>query len=83
MANLAKKAHDARTFTEICSALDQTDWLDLKFEIMTKLRKTEQTVLNWKNGKTIPATHSEREDISAIVGKFLDIKTTSSTLFRL
>ena len=82
MANLVKKDYDTRTFSEICSALNQTDWLDLKFDIMTKLRKTEQTVLNWKHGKTLPATQSERKDIARIIGAFLDIKTTPSILFR-
>ena len=82
MANLAKKDYDTRTFREICSTLSQEQWLDLKFDIMTKLRKTEQTVLNWKNGKTIPATQSERESITKLMGTFLSIKTTPSILFR-
>lgn len=82
MANLAKKDLDTRTFVEICSALSQTEWLDLKYDIMTKLRKTEQTVLNWRNGKTIPATQSERRDISKIVSSALSIRTTPSILFR-
>ena len=82
MANLVKKDLDTRTFPEICSAMSQTEWLDLKYEIMTKLRKTEQTVLNWRNGKTIPATQSERRDISKIVSSALSIRTTPSILFR-
>ena len=82
MANLAKKDLDTRTFPEICSSMSQTDWLDLKYNIMTKLRKTEQTVLNWRNGKTIPATQSERRDISKIVSSALSIRTTPSILFR-
>lgn len=83
MANLVKKELDTRTFLDICSTLTQQQWLDLKYEIMTKLRKTEQTVLNWKNGKTIPAAHSERNDICKILRSSLDIKTIPSTLFRI
>lgn len=82
MANLVKKELDTRTFTDICNSLPQWQWLDLKFDIMTKLRKTEQTVLNWKNGKTIPATQAERKEISTIINSFLNIRTNPSILFR-
>lgn len=82
MANLVKKDYDTRTFPEICSSLAEQQWLDLKYDIMSKLRKTEQTVLNWKHGKTMPAAHSERKDIAKIIGSLLDIKTTPSILFR-
>lgn len=82
MANLAKKELDTRTFPEICSTLTQFEWLELKFKLLTALGKTEQTLLNWKSGKTYPNNLIERKEVSNIVNKFLDIRTNHLTLFR-
>ena len=83
MANLVKKELDTRTFPTICSGLSQLQWLELKRRIMTKLMKTEQTVFNWKNGKTYPNNLSERKEVASIVNAYLDIKTNHLTLFDL
>ena len=81
MANLAKKDYDTRTFPEICSGLTTDQWLVLRERIMTRTRCSKQTILNWKSGKTIPASILERVAISGIVNRVLGINTIHNTLF--
>ena len=83
MANIMKKNVDTRTFPAICASLTEMEWLELKRQLMTRLIKTEQTILNWKHGKTYPNDHTARLEVSKIVNKFLDIKTSHVTLFNL
>lgn len=82
MANLAKKELDTRTFPEICASLTHMEWLELKNRLFTRLGKTEQTLLNWKSGKTYPAVLIERREVANIVNNLLGIKTNHLTLFR-
>lgn len=81
MANLAKKDYDTRTFVQICASLPREQWLAIRDRIMTKTRCSKQTVLNWKNGVTIPISILERSAISGIVNRFLGIETIHTTLF--
>lgn len=83
MANLVKKELDTRTFPVICSSLSDVEWLELKRRLLTTLMKTEQTILNWRNGKTYPSNLTERKEVSSIVNKFLNIRTNHVTLFNL
>jgi len=81
MANLTKKDYDTRTFSEICNSLTPDQWLVLRDRVMTRTRCSKQTILNWKSGKTIPASILEREAISGIVNRVLGINTNHNTLF--
>lgn len=81
MANLVKKDYDTRSFPDICSTLTQDQWLVIRERIMTRTRCSKQTILNWKNGKTIPASILERVAISGIVNRFLGINTNHNFLF--
>ena len=81
MANIMKNCIDTRTFPAICSTLTDLQWLELKRLLMTRLVKTEQTVLNWKNGKTYPGDHTVRKEVCSILNRFLNIKTSHLTLF--
>ena len=81
MANVAKKPLDTRTFPEICKGLTQNQWLELRNRMWLKLGKTEQTLLNWRWGKTYPLSLVERKMISEIVNQVLGIKTQHNTLF--
>lgn len=81
MANIVKNCVDTRTFPAICSTLTDMEWLELKRRLMTQLMKTEQTILNWKNGKTFPTDYSVRKEATSIVNRFLGIKTSHLTLF--
>lgn len=81
MANLTKKVLDTRTFPEICKSLTQNQWLEIRNRMFLKLGKTEQTLLNWRWGKTYPLSLIERKTISEIVNSVLGIKTQHNTLF--
>lgn len=81
MANLVKKPLDTRTFPEICRSLTQNQWLEIRNKMFLKLGKTEQTLLNWRWGKTYPLSLVERKTISEIVNQVLNIKTQHNTLF--
>ena len=81
MANLVKKVLDTRTFPEICKSLTQNQWLEIRNRMFLKLGKTEQTLLNWRWGKTYPLSLIERKTISEIVNSVLGIKTQHNTLF--
>lgn len=81
MANLAKKVLDTRTFPEICKSLTQNQWLEIRNRMFLRLGKTEQTLLNWRWGKTYPLSLIERKTISEIVNSVLGIKTQHNTLF--
>ena len=81
MANLVKKPLDTRTFPEICRSLTQNQWLEIRNKMFLKLGKTEQTLLNWRWGKTYPLSLVERKTISEIVNQVLGIKTQHNTLF--
>ena len=81
MANLVKKELDTRTFPEICKSLTQNQWLELRNRVWLKLGKTEQTLLNWRWGKTYPLSLIERKTISEIVNQVLKIRTQHNTLF--
>lgn len=81
MANLEKKPLDTRTFPEICKSLTQNQWLEIRNKMFLKLGKTEQTLLNWRWGKTYPLSLVERKTISDIVNQALGIKTQHNTLF--
>lgn len=81
MANIVKKEIDTRTFAEICATLTQPAWLELRGRLFTKLGRTEQTLLNWRSGKTYPNSNLERREVSNIVNRFLGINTTHLTLF--
>lgn len=81
MAKLEKKNYDTRTFPEICSTLTTDQWLVLRDRVMTRTRCSKQTILNWKSGKTIPASVLEREAIAGIVNRILGINTIHNTLF--
>lgn len=83
MANIAKKDVDTRTFPEICSAITTDQWLVLRDRVMTRTRCSKQTILNWKSGKTLPASILEREAIAGIVNRVLGINTIHTTLFPL
>lgn len=81
MANLVKKELDTRTFPQICSQLTQFEWLELRNRLFSALGKTEQTLLNWRSGKTYPNTLIERKEVSRIVNAFLGTNTNHLTLF--
>ena len=81
MANIQKKDYDTRTFSEICSTITTAQWLDLRERVMTRTRCSKQTVLNWKSGKTCPASILERQAIAGIVNRVLGINTNHTTLF--
>mgnify|MGYP003289822161 CR=1 FL=1 len=81
MANLAKKALDTRTFPEICKSITQTQWLEIRNRMWLKLGKTEQTLLNWRWGKTYPLSLIERKAVADIVNQVLGIRTQHNTLF--
>lgn len=81
MANIAKKELDTRTFPQICLHLTSSEWFEIKTTLSTATGKTEQTLNNWRSGRTYPGTLSERRDVSKIVNRVLGIKTTPLTLF--
>lgn len=81
MAKLAKKELDTRTFPEICKSITATEWIEIRNRMFVKLCKTEQTFLNWRNGKTYPLSIIERKAVAEIVNKVLGIKTQHNTLF--
>lgn len=81
MANIAKKELDTRTFPQICLHLTRSEWFDLKQKLYTSMGKTEQTLNNWKCGRTYPGTLTERKEVSNIVNRVLGIRTTHLTLF--
>jgi hypothetical protein len=82
MANIVKKVLDTRTFPEICKSLSQNEWLEIRNRMWLKLGKTEQTLLNWRWGKTYPLSLVERKTIADIVNQVLKIRTQHNTLFR-
>lgn len=43
--------------------------------------KTEQTVYNWRDGKTAPMSLIERKAVAEIVSRVLGIKTNHRMLF--
>ncbi len=82
MANIVKKVLDTRTFPEICKSISQNEWLEIRNRMWLKLGKTEQTLLNWRWGKTYPLSLVERKTIADIVNQVLKIRTQHNTLFR-
>ena len=81
MAKLEKNLIDTRSFPDICSALTDQEWLELRRKILTRTGVTKQTILNWKSGDTIPPSPIVRNEIVKIVNRHLNIKTIPQTLF--
>jgi hypothetical protein len=81
MANLAKKVLDTRTFLQICSGISKAEWLAVMDRIVMQTAKTEQTVYNWRDGKTAPMSLIERKAVAEIVSRVLGIKTNHRMLF--
>lgn len=83
MNNLNEETIDARSFAEIWRSLGTTSvvQLELRDELISKLRISRQTVNNWGNGNTIPVYIETRKTVSKIVNTTLGIKTSWQTLF--
>ena len=81
MANLVNNPVDTRTFAQICAGLTKRQWVELQGEIAQKLKRSTQSIYNWKRGSRVPSSATERVKISNIVNAKFNIATRHWTLF--
>jgi hypothetical protein len=74
-------AKDERTFPEIWNSLTQAQQEELRDQILTKTGASSNTFWFWKKGAANPASRTDRQVISGLVGKYLNISTAPATLF--
>lgn len=82
MAKLEKKELDTRSFVEICAALTQHEWATLRTKLLISLQKTDQTLNNWRSGRTYPNGLAERREVANVVSRVLGIRTNHQNLFK-
>lgn len=72
---------DARTFSEIWNSLSDVDRVQLQDAIIRKTGASSNTFWFWKNGRSIPASRTDRRSIAREVSNFLGYPVHDATLF--
>lgn len=72
---------DARTFSEIWNSLSDVERVQLQDAIIRKTGASSNTFWFWKNGRSIPASRTDRRNIAREVSNFLGYPVHDATLF--
>lgn len=72
---------DARTFSEIWNSLGDVERVQLQDAIIRKTGASSNTFWFWKNGRSIPASRTDRRSIAREVSNFLGHPVHDATLF--
>lgn len=72
---------DARTFSEIWNSLGDVERVQLQDAIIRKTGASSNTFWFWKNGRSIPASRTDRRSIAREVSNFLGYPVHDATLF--
>lgn len=81
MANIENNLVDTRTFAEICAGLTKRQWVELQGELAQKVKRSSQTIYNWRGGRVAPGSALERKTVSDHINRKLGITTRHWTLF--
>ena len=72
---------DARTFSEIWNSLGDVERVQLQDAIIRKTGASSNTFWFWKNGRSIPASRTDRRSIAREVSNFLGYPVHDATPF--
>lgn len=72
---------DARTFSEIWNSLGDVERVQLQDAIIRKTGASSNTFWFWKNGRSIPASRTDRRSIAREVSNLLGYPVHDATLF--
>ena len=72
---------DARTFSDIWNSLSDVERVQLQDAILRKTGASSNTFWFWKNGRSIPASRTDRRTIAREVSAILGIPVHDAALF--
>lgn len=72
---------EAKTFQQIWESLGEVQRVQLQERILNKTGASSNTFWFWKNGRSVPASRTDRRTIAREVSIFLGINVHDAILF--